>query len=48
MPKPKTIRRGTLNNLFNYLKKSTRKSNSKKKQTRNSRSRVSCFKGRKC
>ena len=30
MPKPKTIRRGTLNNLFNYLKKSTRKSNSKK------------------
>ena len=30
MPKTKTTRRGTLNNLFNYLKKSTRKSNSKK------------------
>ena len=30
MPKTKTTRRGTLNNFFNYLKKSTRKSNSKK------------------
>ena len=30
MPKTKTARKGTLNNLVNYLKKSTRKSNSKK------------------
>ena len=30
MPKSKTARKGTINNLVNYLKKSTRKSNSKK------------------
>ena len=30
MPKSKTARKGTINNLVNYLKKPTRKSNSKK------------------
>ena len=30
MPKTKTARKGTINNLLNYFKKSTRKLNSKK------------------
>ena len=30
MPKTKTARKGTINNMLNYLKKSTRKLNSKK------------------